>query len=147
MANEAVVKLGTIKTLESAGASVANAAMSAESTSSYGVVADGAGYPDADFVLAVAFTTAPTANTTLDLYARELDIDSTNDAQAPTTTYKARYIGSFVVNAVTTAQYLKLCARDVPLVAGYYIHNNATGQALSAGWTLKATPRTMGPAA
>ena len=147
MANEAIVKLGIIKTLEAAGAAVANAAMSLATTSTYGIVADGASYPDADFVLNVTFGTAPTINTTIDLYARELDIDGTADAAAPTTTYKQRYIGSFVVNAVTTAQPLKLRAYDVPLVASYYLHNNATGQAMGAGWTLKVTPRTIGPAA
>ena len=147
MANEAIVKLGTIKTLESSGASVANAAMSLATTATYGIVADGASYPDADFVLSATFGVAPTVNTTIDLYAQELDIDGTSDAQVPTTTYKQRYIGSFVVNAVTTAQPLKLRADDVPLVASYYLHNNATGQTMSAGWTLKVTPRTYGPAA
>ena len=147
MANEAIVKLGTIKTLEYSGASVANAAMSLATTTTYGIVADGASYPDADFVLNVTFGTAPTINTALDLYAQELDIDGTSDAAAPTATYKQRYIGSFVVNAVTTAQHLKVHAYDVPLVASYYLHNNATGQTMSAGWTLKVTPRTIGPAA
>ena len=147
MANEAIVKLGTIKTLESSGASVANAVMSLATTATYGIVADGASYPDADFVLSATFGVAPTINTTIDLYAQELDIDGTNDAQAPTTTYKQRYIGSFVVNAVTTAQHLKVHAYDVPLVASYYLHNNATGQTMSTGWTLKVTPRTIGPAA
>ena len=147
MANQAIVVLGTTKTLEASGASIANAAMSLATTSTYGIVADGASYPDADFVLSVTFGVAPTINTTIDLYAQELDIDGTSDAAAPTTTYKQRYIGSFVVNAVTTAQPLKIRAYDVPLVASYYLHNNATGQTMSAGWTLKVTPRTIGPAA
>ena len=147
MANEAIVKLGTIKTIESSGAAVLNAAMSLASTATYGIVADGASYPDAEFVLAVAFGTNPTVNTTIDLYAQELDIDGTNDTIAPTTTYKQRYIGSFVVAAQTAMQYLKVRGYDVPLVASYYLHNNATGQTMSAGWTLKVTPRTIGPAA
>ena len=147
MANEAVVKLGTPKTLEANGASIANTAIGQADDATYGIVADGASYPDADFVLAVAFVTAPTGNTTIDLYAQELDIDGTNDAIPPTTTYKQRYIGSFIVAAQTATQYLKVRAYDVPLVASYYLHNNATGQTMSAGWTLKVTPRTIGPAA
>ena len=147
MANEAIVKLGTTKTLEANGASIANTAMGQANDATYSITADGAGYPDADFVLNAAFGTAPTINTTLDLYAQELDIDGTSDAQVPTTTYKQRYIGSFVVNAVTTTQPLKVRAYDVPLVASYYLHNNATGQTMSTGWTLKVTPRTIGPAA
>ena len=147
MANEAIVKLGTPKTLEASGASNANNTMVAADDATYSVSADGSNYPDADFVLAVAFGTAPTVNTTIDLYAQELDIDGTNDAIAPTTTYKRRYIGSFVVAAQTAMQYLKVRGYDVPLVASYYLHNNATGQTMSAGWTLKVTPRTIGPAA
>ena len=147
MANEAVVKLGTPKTLEANGASIANTAIGQADDATYGIVADGASYPDAEFVLAVAFGTNPTVNTTIDLYAQELDIDGTNDTIAPTTTYKQRYIGSFVVAAQTATQYLKVRAYDVPLVASYYLHNNATGQTMSAGWTLKVTPRTIGPAA
>ena len=147
MANEAIVKLGTTKTLEASGASNANNTMVAADDATYGIVADGASYPDADFVLAVAFATAPTINTTIDLYAQELDIDGTSDAIAPTTTYKTRYIGNFVVAAQTATQYLKVRGYDVPLIASYFLHNNATGQTMSAGWTLKVTPRTIGPAA
>lgn len=145
--NDAIVKLGTTKTLEANGASIANNAMGAADDATYSISADGASAPDAEFVMTATFGTAPTINTTLDLYAQELDIDGTADAQAPTATYKQRYIGSFVVNAVTTAQTLKRVAYDVPLLASYYIMNNATGQTLSAGWTLKVTPRTIGPAA
>ena len=147
MANEAIVKLGTPKTLEASGASIANAVMGQANDATYGIVADGASYPDADFVLSVTFGTAPTINTTIDLYAQELDIDGTSDADAPTATYRPRYIGSFVVNSVITAQSLKLHAYDVPLVASYFLHNNATGQTMSTGWSLKVTPRTIGPAA
>ena len=146
MANEGVVVLGTTKTLEANGASIANAAMRQADDATYGISADGASYPDADFVLNVTFAVAPTVNTTIDLYAQELDIDGTADAAAPTTTYKQRYIGSFVVLNTTAAQPLKVRAYEVPLVASYYLHNG-TGQAMSAGWTLKVTPRTLGPAA
>ena len=145
--NDAIVKLGTTKTLEASGASIANNAMGQADDATYSISADGSSAPDADFVLAATFAVAPTANRTLDLYAQELDIDGTSDAQAPTTTYKPRYIGSFIVNAVTTTQYLKVRGYDVPLVASYFLHNNATGQTLSAAWTLKVTPRTLCPAA
>lgn len=145
--NDAVVKYGTTKTLEANGASVANNAIAQADDAEYSIASDGSYAPDADFVLAVTFGTAPTANTLIDLYAQELDIDGTNDAQAPTTTYKQKYIGSFVVNGVTVRQFLKLTAYDVPANANYFIHNNATGQTISAGWTLKVTPRTIGPAA
>ena len=146
MANEMKYYVGTTKTVEANGASTANNVMTQADDAGYGAAADGGNYLDAEIVGAFTFGTAPTANTTIDVYARENDIDSTNDAQVPTTTYKPCYIGSFVVNAVTTAQYCKFIARDVPRTpSDYYIHNNATGQTISAGWTLKITPLSLGP--
>lgn len=50
-----------------------------------------------------------------------------------------------MVNNVTSAQYMLVVGRDLPKLAAYYIHNNGTGQTISAGWTLKATPITLTP--
>ena len=98
-------------------------------------------------MLTGTFSVAPTENSTLALYARPLNIDGTADADAPETTRPTRFIGAFVVNNVTTSQSLVCDAQDVPWEADYYIHNNGTGQTLSAGWRLLVTPCTMGPAA
>lgn len=146
MSGEMIVVTGTQKTLVSSGASLTNNTMSAASAATYDRTADGGNYPDAVFVLGVAFGTAPTVNTTLDLYARELDIDGTADAVAPTTTYRRRYIGSFMVFNQTALQTISMTAYDVPKLAAYYLHNNATGQTASAGWTLKITPRSISTA-
>ena len=145
--NDLIVKLGTTKVLEANGASIVNNAMGQADDAAYDFAVDGSYAPNAEFVLAATFAVAPTQNTPIDLYAQELDIDGVNDAQAPTVTYKQRYVGSFVVNNVTTQQFLKLRAYDIPHNASYYLHNNATGQTLAAGWTLKVTPHTYGPAA
>lgn len=75
--NDAIVKLGTTKTLEASGAAIANNAMGQADDATYSISADGSSAPDADFVLAATFAVAPTANSTLDLYAQELDIDGT----------------------------------------------------------------------
>lgn len=147
MSGEVILKRGTPKTLEANGASIANNALAQADDANYDVVVDGADYPDAKFVLAATFGTAPTENTTLALYAKPLDIDGTNDADAPETTRPTVFIGTFTLNNVTTAQYIELLARDVPWKADYYLHNNGTGQTLSAGWTLKVTPCTVAPAA
>jgi hypothetical protein len=147
MAGEAKVFLGTTKTLASSGASTANNVITQASDASYTISSDGGNYPDAEFVAGLTFGTAPTENTTVDVYARELSIDSTNSAQVPeSSAHRPRYIGSFVVNNISTVQYQKFIAYNVPNVADYYIYNNGTGQTLSAGWTLKVTPRTIGPA-
>ena len=147
MAGETIIKLGTPKNLEANGASIANNTLAQADDATYSVSADGAYYPDAKFVIAATFATAPTEGTTLALYARPLDIDGTNDAEVPETTRPTVFIGTFTVNNVTTAQYAELIAQDVPWNAAYYLHNNGTGQTVSAGWTLKVTPRTVAPAA
>lgn len=145
--NDVIVKTGTQKTLEANGASCANNAIVTADDATYGIVADGNSAPDAEFVLSVTFATAPTENSTIDLYAQELNFDGTNDAQAVETTYKPRYICSFIVNNVTTLQYLNARAQRVPREATYVLHNNGTGQTFSAGWTLKVLPVTVGPGA
>ena len=147
MSGETILKFGTPKTLEASGASIANNTLAQADDASYSVASDGAYYPDAKFVLAATFGTAPTEGTTLALYARPLDIDGTNDAEVPEMARPTVFIGTFVVNNVTTAQYIELLAQDVPWSASYYIHNNGTGQTVSAGWTLKVTPYTVKPAA
>lgn len=149
MANETTVVYGTPVTLEANGASISNNNVGQADDATYSVSADGANYPDAKFVLSCAFGTAPTENTAVVLLARPINIDSTNDSEAPengAATFKGRYIGAFTLNNVTTTQYVELIAFDVPADAEYYIWNNATGQTLSAGWTLKITPRTYVPA-
>lgn len=147
MSGETILKTGTPKTLEANGAVIPNNALAQADDASYSVASDGAYYPDAKFVLAATFATAPTEGTTLALYAQPLDIDGTNDAEAPETTRPTVFIGTFVVNNVTTAQYVELIAQDVPWNASYYIHNNGTGRPLPLGWTLKVTPCTVAPAA
>ena len=147
MSGETIIKLGTPKTLEANGASIANNTLAQANDANYSVASDGAYYPDAKFVLAATFGTAPTEGTTLALYARPLDIDGTNAGEVPETTRPTVFIGTFTVNNVTTAQYIELLAQDVPWNAAYYIHNNGTGQTVSAGWTLKVTPYTVAPAA
>lgn len=146
MAGEAIVKWGTQKTLEANGSSIGNGSVVQANDASYGVVADGAYYPDAEFVLSATFATGPTEGTVLALYARPLNIDGTADAEVPEAALPVWFVGSFVVNNVTSLQYMYLLAQDVPAEADYYIHNNNTGQTVSAGWTLKVKPRTIGPA-
>lgn len=145
MANETILTTGTPKTLEANGGAISNNAIAQADDASYSVASDGAYFPHAKFVIAATFGTAPTEGTVLALYARPINIDSTNDSEAPETTRPTQYVGSFVVNNVTTAQYIDLTAFDVPWEADYYIHNNGTGQTLSSGWTLKVTPFTYEP--
>jgi hypothetical protein len=141
MSGENIVVFGTAKTLEASGAAVANGAVIQADDATYGVVADGGSFPDAVFALVGTFATAPVEGAILALYAQVLDIDGTLDTDVPEATRPGRFIGAFPVNNTTIAQPLELIAYDLPRLASYYVHNNGTGQSLSAGWTLKVTPR------
>lgn len=142
MASEIIYAVGTVKTLASSGAAIANGSLAQATTASYDVVADGSGFTDGEFVLTGTFATAPTEGTVLALYAQPLDVDGTLDAETPETTRPTMRIGTFVVNNVTTTQTIVCRGYDLPLLASYYIHNVNTGQQLSAGWTLKVKPLT-----
>lgn len=146
MSGETQVVFGTLKTLEANGAAVANNAIGTADDANYDVVVDGSSYPDALFTLVGTFGTAPTEGTVLSLYARPLDIDGTTDSEVPEVTRPTLFIGNFTVNNVTTAQAMQLLAVDLPKLATYYVHNNGTGQSLSAGWKLTALPRSYKPA-
>lgn len=151
MANETVYKYGTTKTLTTTGGATSNNQMSAAAGTTYSQT-DTLDYPDAVFVLVTAgFGAAPTAGTTIDLYVRPLDIDGTTDAPAPATgastdAYKAQYIGSFVLKASSASGDAYRCVGyDIPRAGEAYLFNNGTGQSLTVNWTLKMTPRTVGP--
>jgi hypothetical protein len=106
-------------------------------------------YPLGDFVLAAAFAGTPGAYGNVNLYRRDLNIDSTNDAPAPSANYKGTFVGSFIIESAATAsnkQYYPL--KDVPLSkeCEFYIENK-TDQSMNAGWDLKVTPKTYKPAA
>lgn len=139
----------TAKTLEASGASITSGSVVQANDNTYDTVADGGGVPDAEFVLAAAFTTAPTEGALLSLYARPLDILSTNDTDVPEATRPTHFVGSFVVNNIggSVLQYMRLVGRNLPKLAEYYVHNNGTGQTVNAGWSLTVnglglTPKT-----
>ena len=106
--------------------------------------------PQASVTLLANFSVAPTANSTVNLYLRPLDIQSTNDQEIPDANFTHTYVGSFPVNDVTTAQYVKI---DISLPNSYtsqqyeFYVENKSGQSLPAGWDIYVTPKTYGPSA
>ena len=109
---------------------------------------------DDDAPLATAvltFTTATTgdAGSVINLYARLVDIQSTNDAEVPDSNFKHVFLGSFPHNnPSTSAQYhairIGLPNTQTSQVYHFYIENQ-TGQTISAGWDLYITPIAIGP--
>lgn len=148
MANEAVFKYGTSKTLQTTGASVSASQLSAASSAGF-TQTDTLDYPDAVFTLDVGtFGVAPVAGTIISLYVTPQDVDGTTDSPAPATgastdAYRGRWVCDFVMKAATTGIYAAV-GYDLPR-AGLCNIYNGTGQATGT-WTLKMLPRTLGPA-
>ena len=133
-------------TLEDSGAEAATTVFVAADDADL-AVANHYDYPYADFVLAAAFGSAVGAYSRVNLYRRDLNIDSTNDAPAPATTNKNLFVGAFVIpTGATTTDYYPL--NNVPLSKDceFYLEN-LSDQTMSSGWDLKATPKTYMPTA
>jgi len=146
MAGEAKYVYGSQLTLEDSGGSAAAAAIVAANAASFNS-ANSSMYPLADFVLMCSFGAA-VAVTTVDLFRQSLEIDSTNDALDTTaSTFEQTYVGSFAIKSgQSAAAYYFL--PSVPLTANcQFWVKNATAQSLAAGWTLKATPKSLVPGA
>ena len=145
MAGETIVVEGTQKTLEANGASIGNGVVVQANDAPYGRAEDGASYPDAEFVMSATYSSAPTEGSAVILCARPIDVDGTADTEVPEAGRPGVFIGAFVVNNVTTLQYMTCTGVDVPKLAEYYLYNT-TGQTIPAGWTLKVTPRSYSTA-
>jgi len=109
--------------------------------------------PRASVVLLANWTTtAPDAGSSINLYARPVDIQSTNDQVTPDANFAHTYVGSFPVNNATGAQYVTI---DISLINTktaqefeFYIENKSgSAESLPAGWDLYITPKTFGPKA
>lgn len=144
MANEVEWSYLSQVTLEANGASAAANAFAAADDASLSAANHG-DFPYADLVLSCGFGAAVSAGFAVNVYRRDLDIDGTNDGPEPSTGYKALFIGSFVIPAGASAvAYYPLTNVPLSKACSFYVENG-TNQTLSAGWTLKATPKTYAP--
>jgi len=137
---------GTQDTLGTSSATVADAAFSIAGDLSTWTNDDDA--PRASVTALIDYAVAPDANSSVNLYLRPLDVQSTNDQEIPDANFTHTYVGSFPVNDVTTNQYITI---DISLPNAYtsqqyefYIENK-TGQTIQAGWDIYVTPKTYGP--
>ena len=142
----AVEFFGTQDTLGTSSAAVANDAFSIAGDLSTWTNDDDA--VSASVTLLANFSVAPTANTSINLYLRLLDVQSTNDGTVPDANFQHTYVGSFPLNDSTVAQYITI---DIGLPNSvtsqqyeFYVENQS-GQSLPAGWDIYVTPKAIGP--
>jgi hypothetical protein len=146
MADEAIWTYASQVTLEASGASCAATSYSSAGDADL-ASANHLNFPYADFILKCDFGAAVAAGTTVGLYRREMNIDSGSDAPSPSASYPHQLVGLFHITSGQSA------SADYPCVGvaitkdcQFFIKNN-TAQSITAGWVLKATPKTLEPSA
>jgi len=144
MANEVEWVYASQVTLEDSGASAASDVFVAADDADL-ASANHSDFPLADFVLKCDFGAAVAAGKVVYLFRQDLNIDSTNDAPAPAAAYEHVLVGVFAIPSGTSATGYYPCV-DVPLTKDcQFSIKNGTDQSISAGWDLKATPKTFVP--
>lgn len=105
--------------------------------------------PRAAFVLQCQQATVGAGS--IALYARRMNVQSTNDEPQPDSSFPGELVGAFTLDAgsaTSTNMYLVTHGRLPNVYTSqnyeFYIRNR-TGQTIAAGWVLYVTPITDGP--
>jgi len=142
--DSAIEFFGTQDTLTGSGATVADGAFGVSATT----WTNDDDAPMASMILEATFSVAPDANSSVNLYARLMNIQGTNDQNVPDANFGHVYVGSFPLNDVTTAQYISIDIRLPNTKTSqeyvFSIENNG-GQTIANTWDLYVTPKTIGP--
>lgn len=147
MANEAKRVYGTQFTLSSGSDAAINSTAvgtPAGSANPYSTTETG-DYPNLALVLTGGFGSTPAENGTIDVHIVPQQVDGTTDALDIAATYRPYWKTSFVVDNDSASRTYYCEAFDVPKEGKIMLYNGAVAQ-LSANYTLKATPFTLGPA-
>lgn len=97
-------------------------------------------------------TTMPTVGH-IGLYARLLNVQSTNDENAIDANFQAHLVGAFQIDfgvANDTDFWTVIPTFEMPQAGSgqaieWYIKNEGTGQTIGSGWNLYITPKALGP--
>lgn len=149
--DDTIHKFGTQDAVDSTSAAVTDGSFSANTDITSWTNDDDA--IEAGFVLKFQYPSGTINGDGIHLYARLMNVDSTNDEPQSDSGWPHHYLGTFKTDtglAATTDNYLTL-GHNVELpnqyssqVYEFYIKNDC-GVSMSAGWTLKVTPVSPGP--
>lgn len=145
MANEVIWATLAQVTLQSSGASAASTAMVTAGTLATSMHSN---YSSVDLVLTgtMAASVASTTNYFM-VYARELDVDGTKDVSSPGASFKHRNVGILQISGSSASGEQTAILLNVPThyTDVEFFIENLSNSSLNAGWTLKATPKTVKP--
>lgn len=108
--------------------------------------------PTIVMTLKLQFAVQPTAGTNINIYARKMDIEGTNDSSVPDDNNIDQIIGRFTVDATVatstdaflTTQWMTISNHYSAQVYQFYLQNKSD-QSISAGWELFLTQVSKGP--
>lgn len=150
--NDAIEKFGTLDTVSAGGgtSAVNDAAMSAAADAAAWTNDDDA----PDVVLILKFQKpSGTPDGHIYIHVRPINVDGTDDAYQPDATDRVSQAGVFQVPTGLGNATDVTCVKQISLLPfqckssqeyEFYVFNDA-GVTMSAGWTLKVRPVTMGP--
>lgn len=151
--DSAIQFFGTQDTVTVAGgtAAVTNTSFSASSDVVSGNWTNDDDAPMAAVVLRFQYPSGTIVDDGIHLYYRLMSIDGANNEPQPTASHKVHYAGTFhtsVSQAATTNTYYPLTIalpnHQTSQVYQFYVENQCD-VTMTAGWTLKVTPVTVGP--
>jgi len=132
---------------------------SAVNDGAFSVAADAAAWTNDDdaelasFVLKFQYPSGTIDTNGIQLFARLMNIDGTSDEPTPDSNWENHYLGTFPTDAGLAAltDHVLSLGHDVELpnmytsqVYEFYIKNDC-GVQMTAGWTLKITPKAKAP--
>lgn len=136
-------QFGTTDVVTTTSSSVANAAFSVDADTGTWINTDGVDLATA--VLTFTPSAITTAADTIKLYASRNKVDGTNSENFPSTSFKEKLLGTFVVDASASAQTVAIEIQLDNCVAGqeyeFAIENLLTTVSINSGWTLAITPK------
>ena len=149
--NDVVLKFGTLDAVDDGTTSAVNdAAMSAAADITAWTNDDDA--PGAALILRWQYPSG-TIDGNIEIYARPINIDGTDDQPQPDSTYKHAYVGQFTIDTAQAATtdtvyqiYVDLSHLTVKTSQEFefYLYNDS-GVQMSANWDLDIVPISVGP--
>lgn len=107
-------------------------------------------FPFADFMLNATWAASHASGSSVNLYARHLDIDGTGDQDPPGASFRHELVGVFPVpGSAASGSHIVLC-RDVPtspIGPVEYFVENSTNATINAGWKVTVYPKSYVPGA
>ena len=150
--DDAIVKFGILDAVDDTSTSAVNdGAMSVAADITAWTNTDDA--PQAALILRWQYPSG-TIDGDIEIYARPINIDGTDDAPVPDSSHKSHFLGSFDIDtgqaATTDTVYLaSIVLEDVMMKTSqeieFYLFNSS-GVQMSANWDLDIVPVTIGPA-